>query len=67
LELLHAEIVNGMNGQGAALGVQKSSAAAVGGTIGDGLVSGLVTFGITFLVALVASPAPDGNPEASIR
>ena len=56
LELLHAEIVNGMNGQGAALGVQKSSAAAIGGTIGGGLVLGLVTFGITFLVALVASP-----------
>lgn len=56
LELMHAEIVNGMNGQGAALGVQKSSAAAIGSVLGGGLVLGIVTFGISFLAGLVATP-----------
>ncbi len=56
IELLHAEIVNGMNGQGAALGVQKSSAGAIGALIGGGLLLGIVTFGITFLAGLLASP-----------
>jgi DNA-directed RNA polymerase subunit H (RpoH/RPB5) len=56
LELLHAEVINGMNGQGAALGAQRSSAAAIGSVLGGGLVLGFVTLGITFLVSLVATP-----------
>jgi hypothetical protein len=56
VELLHAEIMNGVSGQSAALGAQQSSAAAIGATIGGGFLLGIVTFGITFLASLLATP-----------
>lgn len=56
LELMNGEIVNGVNGQGAALGSQKSSAAAIGALLGTGLATGFFTLGITTLTSLVASP-----------
>ncbi len=56
IELLHGEVINGVNGQGAALGAQKSSAAAIGTTIGTGVVTGFLTLGISTAASLVASP-----------
>lgn len=56
LELIHGEVTNGVNGQGAALGAEKSSAAAIGSVLGGGFVLGFVTLGISFLASLIASP-----------
>lgn len=56
VELMHGEIVNGVSGQGAALGAEKSSAAAVGSVLVGGAALIFVTFGISFLAGLFAAP-----------
>ncbi len=56
LDVMGGEVMNGINGQSAYLATEKTSAAAIGATLGTGLVLGIVSFGITFLVALLASP-----------
>jgi hypothetical protein len=56
VEIMNGDVINGVNGQGAALGAQKSSAAAIGTTLGTGLVTGIFTFGISTAASLIASP-----------
>ena len=56
LDLLVGNVPNGINGQVAYMSVEKSSAAAIGSTIGGGFVLGFVTLGISFLAALIATP-----------
>jgi len=56
LDLIAGSANNGINGQQGYLNVEKSSAAAIGSVLGGGLVLGIVSFGITFVVALVATP-----------
>ncbi len=56
IDILSGQITDGINGQMGYLNVEKSSAAAIGATIGGGFVLGIVSLGITFLVALIATP-----------
>ncbi len=56
IDILSGQITDGITGQMGYLNVEKSSAAAIGATIGGGFVLGFVSLGITFLVALVSTP-----------
>lgn len=56
IDIISAQITGGTNGQTGYAMVKKGSGAVWGSVLGAGFVLSIVTFGISFLVALVAWP-----------
>lgn len=56
LEIVSANVVMGMDGQRAYSSVRKGSKGGVAGILGGGLAVGLVTFGVGFVLAIIAAP-----------
>jgi len=61
LDLIGAQILNGVSGSEGYINVEKSSATVIGTTLLSGFGFGFLTLGITFLVALGAMPFIYGN------